>query len=215
MCVGGLDGRLMQVNAAFCRMLGYSEQELLAKTWTELTHPDDLGPALEDRSDCGESRANSWRWRNAISTAAELWCGRGSRSLWYRIAVGIPQYFVVHVEDITERKRAEEALRESEERFRIMADGCPTMMWVTDARGRDPVHQPGMPRILRAPPIEQVEGGRWQLVVHPDDARRYIDGVPARGAGTRTFPGRSARPACRWRVAVGGLLRGATLFPGR
>ena len=46
MCVGSLDGRLMQVNAAFCRMVGYSEQELLTKTWMELTHPDDIGPAL-------------------------------------------------------------------------------------------------------------------------------------------------------------------------
>ena len=49
MCVGRLDGRLMQVNAAFCRMVGYSEEELLAKTWMELTHPEDLGPALRDQ----------------------------------------------------------------------------------------------------------------------------------------------------------------------
>ncbi len=52
-----------------------------------------------------------------------------------RDAWGSPQYFVVHMEDITGLGRAEEALRDVEEQFRIMADGCPTIMWVTGADG--------------------------------------------------------------------------------
>jgi PAS domain S-box-containing protein len=48
MCVGELDGRLIRVNQAFCRMVGYSEAELLNRTWMELTHPDDMGTALQD-----------------------------------------------------------------------------------------------------------------------------------------------------------------------
>src|SRR5580704_6168149 len=41
MCVIDLDGGFLQVNATLCRILGYSEQELVAKTWEDLTHPDD------------------------------------------------------------------------------------------------------------------------------------------------------------------------------
>ena len=77
------------------------------------------------------------------------------------------------MEDITERRRAEEALRDSEERFRIMADGCPTIMWVTGADG-------GIRFINRAwrnllgTSYEEMEGSKWQLVLHPDDAAGYI-----------------------------------------
>src|SRR5208282_3486853 len=46
MSVAGPDGRLIQVNTAFCRMLGFSEQELLDTPWIQLVHPDDLGAAL-------------------------------------------------------------------------------------------------------------------------------------------------------------------------
>jgi len=77
------------------------------------------------------------------------------------------------VRDISERRRTEDALRESEERFRIMADGCSAVMWVTDAEG-------GIRFINRAfreligTTFEQMEGHKWQLVLHPDDAPSYI-----------------------------------------
>jgi PAS domain S-box-containing protein len=74
--------------------------------------------------------------------------------------------------DIGERLRNEWKLRETEERFRIMADGCPALMWVTDAEG-------GVIFINRAyrefcgKTYEQIEGYQWQLLVHPDDAADY------------------------------------------
>src|SRR5579872_4308740 len=42
MCLTALDGHYLQVNAAFCRMLGYSERELLEGAWQNVTHPEDL-----------------------------------------------------------------------------------------------------------------------------------------------------------------------------
>jgi PAS domain S-box-containing protein len=79
---------------------------------------------------------------------------------------------MVHVEDFTEKRRSDEALRESEARFQIMADGCPSPMWVTDAEG-------GVQFINRAyrefcgTPYEEVQGNQWQLIVHPDDAPEF------------------------------------------
>ncbi len=77
MIVTGEDCRLIQVNAAFCQMLGYSEQELIGANWAELTHPDDLPTCLHnweqlnsDPSQCVTHR------RNATFTEAEPWYGR-------------------------------------------------------------------------------------------------------------------------------------------
>ena len=47
MALVALNGRWLKVNQSFCGMIGYSEQELLAKTFQDITHPDDLGNDLE------------------------------------------------------------------------------------------------------------------------------------------------------------------------
>jgi PAS domain S-box-containing protein len=70
--------------------------------------------------------------------------------------------------DLTQHRRAEEALRESEDRFRIMADCCPAIMWVTDAEGLVRF----VNRLYReffGIAGEQVEGRKWSLAVDAGD----------------------------------------------
>jgi len=75
--------------------------------------------------------------------------------------------------DRSERKRAEAALQESEERFRIKADGCPTIIWVTDSEGGIRfVNQKS--REFFGVAYEQLEGGKWQPLLHTEDASEYI-----------------------------------------
>ena len=70
--------------------------------------------------------------------------------------------------DLTEHRRAEEDLRESEERFRIMADSCPTIMWVTNAEGMLWFVNRAY-REFFGITYEPVQGRKWHLQVHPDD----------------------------------------------
>jgi PAS domain S-box-containing protein len=173
-CVTGLDGRLIQVNAAFCRMVGYSAQELSAATWAELTHPDDL--------EAGQRRRERLRQEPGGCVDAEVrYIHRGGNVVWAHARVslvrdsgGSPLYFVVHAADITERKRTEEALRESEGRFRILADGCPTSLWVKDAEGRTQFVNRAY-REYCGVSAEQVQGHEWQSLVHPDDLPGYLE----------------------------------------
>lgn len=72
-----------------------------------------------------------------------------------------------------ERKRAEEALRESEERFRIMADGITQMIWVTDPLGRLLFVNRAY-REFFGVTLEEVQSTGWQPPVHPDDAAANI-----------------------------------------
>jgi PAS domain S-box-containing protein len=135
MCTVRLDGRFLQMNAAFCRMMGYSKEELLQATWVSLIHGDDLESSVQTSEwlKIEPGRSVDKEYRNIHRSGIVVWV-RVRVSL-VRDAGGNPCYFVAHIEDIGERKWAAEALRESEERFRTMADCCPSMMWVTGAEG--------------------------------------------------------------------------------
>src|ERR1019366_3394518 len=60
MCLSGMDGRFLRVNATMCRMLGYSEPELLAAGWPELTHPDDREASAQLAGQSGRAPGSRW-----------------------------------------------------------------------------------------------------------------------------------------------------------
>ena len=170
-----LDGRFIQVNAALCRMLGYSEAEMLARTWADLTHPDDMissgqiGEKIQElRGDeCTEAE------KRYIHRSGKVVCARiGITAV--RDAAGNSQYNVLHAEDITERKLAEAAMHESEARFRIMADGCPALMWVTDAEGGNGFINREYRKFFGIV-SDRVREDKWQILIHPEDAAGYLD----------------------------------------
>jgi len=170
--VVGLDGRLLQVNTALCRMLGYSAGELLETTWVQLTHPEDLAPSMRK---AGEVLSTP----GAFPDLEKRYLHRDGSAVWVRVRISMvrdsaanPLYAVAHIEDITERKRAEEALRESEDRFRIMADSCPAPMWVTEATGVKKFVNRAY-REFTGIPCGQLPAVKWPVPMHPDDASAY------------------------------------------
>ncbi len=218
MCVTGSEGRIAQANAALCRMLGFSEAEMQTRGLQNLVHPADheiieeaYGRLLADPSMCVEMEP-----RFLHRDGAAVWTR--TRISAVRDAAGKPLYSVVHVEDITARKQSEEALGESEDRFRVMADSCPTMLWVTDDQGELRFINRTY-REFAGVTLEEVQEGHWKLLVHPDESVDYTGAFQGAVAERAPFRAearvRRADGAWRWlgsnampRVSPGGIFLG-------
>ncbi len=169
----GLDDRIIQVNAKFCALLGYSEQELLGKCWQELCHPDDLEAALHRKRTLREGKCTSvdGERRYLRKDGSAVWTH--ARIALIRGNDGSRLCHVVHVTDITERRKAAEALRESEARFRNMADSCPSILWVSDEAGNLEFINREYRQFL-GKSSSQMTAGEWRSLIHRDDAVEFV-----------------------------------------
>jgi two-component system, cell cycle sensor histidine kinase and response regulator CckA len=108
------DGRVVESNPAVERMLGYSKAELRGMHFRDFTHPDDVGGDLDRFREMVAGKCDSYEM--------ELrYLGKKGVCGWVRLTVslvrgpdGNPEYTIGMVEDVTERKRAEQQLRESQ-----------------------------------------------------------------------------------------------------
>ena len=163
------DGTITDANDAFLRMSGYSREDLANRVlrWDEMT-PREWMPhslkAIEEFKSMGRTtpyekeyvRKDGSRWW-ALLAATRLSSDEG----------------VEFIIDITETKRAEEKLRENEERFRTMADSSPIMIWVTDPAGR----MEFVNRVyLDFFGIRGDQAGEfdWRQIIHPDDREAHV-----------------------------------------
>jgi PAS domain S-box-containing protein len=130
------EGRYLRVNRKFCQMLGYSEQELLQLTLHEVTHPDDreFSAASLNASFADGSEEYSIEKRYMRKDGAIIWV----QINWTVIpeADGHPKHSVANIQDITERKRAEEAMRAKEAQLRAILDHSAAVIFVKDLEGR-------------------------------------------------------------------------------
>ncbi|HYY98698.1 MAG TPA: PAS domain S-box protein [Pyrinomonadaceae bacterium] len=129
MAIFGTDQRLRRANRALCEMLGYSQRELLERTLTDLTHPDDRkrDRALARRLLRGEIPGYRLERRCIAKDGREAWLNL--TALLVRDNKDAPSYGMAMVEDVTERRRAEEALRASEERYRSFVVNSSEGIW--------------------------------------------------------------------------------------
>src|SRR5918997_3018286 len=110
MALVATDGRWLQVNRALCRIVGYSEEELLGKSFQDITYPEDLEADLNQirRTLAGEIETYQMEKRYLHKGGSVVW-GLLSVSLVHDEG-GEPLYFVAQIQDITERKMLEEQL---------------------------------------------------------------------------------------------------------
>jgi PAS domain S-box-containing protein len=136
MAIIGLDGRWVRVNRAICDIVGYSAEDLMRKTFQDITHPADLNADLHHVKQLLDGVVKSYRME-------KRYIHRNGQIVWIHLtaslvrdAAGTPVYFVSQIEDVTIQKKLERELRESEERVRLAASVAGVGVWDFDLKTR-------------------------------------------------------------------------------
>jgi len=181
-----LTGQLEMVNDWFCAILGYSREELIGKSIRELSHPDDLAHIVENtrRLLSGEIAYCCVEKRHIRKDGAVIW-SRVHKSC-VRDLAGKPKHTIIVLEEITEAVRAQAALKESEARFRAMADSAPVLISLWDA-GLNPTFCNSHVLTFAGRTEEQLRASGFEDLVHPDDLERVDAAVRAAVQEQRAF----------------------------
>jgi PAS domain S-box-containing protein len=160
-----IDGRWISMNDRLCEIVGYSREEMVHKTFQEITFAEDLE---KDLSLVEEVLAN----KREFYTLEKRYIHKNGNPIWINLTVslvknddGSPKYFISLVEDISERKRTEQALKESEAKFRTLSESLPQMIWINDAKGNTEYTSASWKDYSGVEDIEEA----WRVMVHPDD----------------------------------------------
>jgi PAS domain S-box-containing protein len=200
-----LEGVITSWNRGAERLYGYTAAEVLGKPISLLIPPDlaDEFPQIIERLRRGEhidhyetQRLRKDGMRLDVSlTISPIRDASGRLIGASKVA-----------RDITERKQAEEALRESEARFHLLANAAPVLIWVHGPDGCEFVNRPYL-EFLGASSETDVRGYDWAPYVHPDDRQAYVGeylaAVAARAPFAAQFRFRRADGVYRWFQAVG------------
>lgn len=127
------DGSWLDMNQRLCAIVGYSAEELRARTFQDITHPDDLESDLAAFREMLTGRSESYSMEKRYIRA-------DGDVVWVELTVGCTReadgsvgYFISVIEDISERKRAEETLRAAHDTFRSLVERSPFGIYVVDA----------------------------------------------------------------------------------
>jgi len=170
-----LEGRFLTVNDELCRMLGRSREQLLEASIRDVTHPDDFPRSLlllQRLIETGNPASVDKRCMRPDGTV--VWVSSGLTRL--DDERGKPRTVLAVIFDLTKRKQAEEKLRESEQRFRALAESSPVLIWQLDPEGNSVYMNPRYTQLVAVDPAEQSTFA-WRSVIHPEDAPSYIEAV--------------------------------------
>ena len=177
-------GLVLFSSPAAGRMLGYSEQERLGQSMLKWIHPDDAEhihasfvqlaskPGAIQTAECRlQTKDGIWRWIEAVGTNL--------------LEIPAVHAIVINYHDITEHRQAEDALRESEEKFRLIAERITEVFYLVDIRNNKTLYvSPGFEQVWGMSRSEVEKSPQnFMKAIHPDDLERLTAGLAVQQSG--------------------------------
>ncbi len=186
MAIVGLDGRFLQVNAAFCRMLGYGAEELTLRTFGDVTHPDDLEAALE-------TGARLFRGEVPSYTLEKRYLTKAGETVWGRITVsalrderGSVTHALGMIEDVTEHRRSAQQLKERTAHLDALLREIPLAVVVLDPEQRIQMCNAAFERLFGYAETE-IRGRGLDDLIAPPELREEAARLTGRGLHGETL----------------------------
>lgn len=155
--VSDKEENFIQVNKAFCDITGYTEQELYTMRLKSITHPEDLPECMEHVGELLSGKINSFILEKRFITKA-------GATVWVRTSIaavrdklGNVTNFIILSEDITEKKKAEECLISSEEKYRSIFEESKDMIFISTPEGALIDANPAGVELLGYPSMEELK----------------------------------------------------------
>jgi PAS domain S-box-containing protein len=166
MVLASPEGRALRVNRAFCEMMGYSAEELMAMQPHELEHPDDLAASVARHASvhAGADPDGAMDLRYVHKNGRVVW-GRVAVSI-VRDAGGRPAHLIVKIENITEQKQTEQALRENESKFRTLAETATALIFIV--QGSRGLYVNAATEALTEYTRDELLSGDWFRIIAPE-----------------------------------------------
>ncbi len=165
-------GRNIYASESFLQMVGLTQEECSNFGWTSVLHPDDVEQTVAAWEQCVRAglpwdvehrfRGVDGRWRPVLARGVPVRDDEGAITAWVGINL-----------DISQLKQAENELRESEARFRSMADNAPVLIWVMGVGGCQFVNREYL-RFVGSNSLDELSGMKWTRHLHPDDRDAYV-----------------------------------------
>jgi len=171
-CLVDLEGNLTKVNNKMCEIFGYTKEELEHLTVNDIAHPEDINksPAFIQRTLRGETDRGTFEKRYIHKKGHVVTCQVSSSLV--RNADGSPLYFISHVQDITERKQAEELLQKERETSLSILENAPYGVALIGKGGQYIYINPEFTNITGYTLQEIPTGKDWYQKVFPDQKER-------------------------------------------
>jgi PAS domain S-box-containing protein len=171
MALVGLQGQWLRVNKSLCSMLGYTQDELLAMTFQQITHPEDLEAdlGLVTQLIAGEIESYKLEKRYYTKNGAVIWINL-SVSL-VRGNGAVPQHLISQIENINERKAAEHSLVEEKETLANVIEGTNAAVWEWNIQTGKTVYNERWAEMLgyTLDELQPVNKYTWTKLTHPVD----------------------------------------------